>query len=143
MFESQVGRKVKNLRKELKATKSVAIVYLAFCMRWFPTCIITTIAHVDKHFFMKLQRENIQLFLAVYYLFVEIVPVVNTMVNPLIYSFSNGEFRREVYTLWMRFLGRTPKRRTSDIDLIIVERTLPRPIGSYVSNTQRNNERWL
>ena len=44
------------------------------------------------------------LFLTIYYMFVEVVPVVNTMVNPLIYSFSNREFRGEVARLWERLL---------------------------------------
>ena len=80
------------------------------------------------------------LFLTLYYLFVEILPVINTMVNPLIYSFSNGEFRGEVCTIWTRFLGKTrnrgrrggvkKRRGRSVVDLLTVEKTGPRSVCS-------------
>ena len=54
------------------------------------------------------------LFLTIYYLFVEVVPVVNTMVNPLIYSFSNREFRGEVARLWERLLPNKSSTQRGD-----------------------------
>ena len=96
-------------RKELRASKSVAIVYLAFCVCWLPTCVITTIIHVDKNYFAQLQRENMVLFMTLYYLFIEVLPLLNTMLNPIIYSSSNKQFRDVLVSLWRKFLGRTPK----------------------------------
>ena len=66
-----------NLRRELQATKSVVIVYLAFCVCWLPTCIITTIAHMDELYFLKLRQENWIAFLIVYYIFIDILPLLN------------------------------------------------------------------
>ena len=91
-----------NLRKEIHATKSVAIVYLAFCVCWMPCCVITTINHVDETFFQRLLINNKSLFLIIYYTFVDILPLFNTMLNPLIYSFSNAQFRSAVQQVWKK-----------------------------------------
>ena len=99
-----------SLSKELQATKSVAIVYLAFCVCWLPTCIITTIIHADKTYFRELQQESPTMFLTIYYVFIDILPLVNTMVNPIIYSFSNKQFRTGVVSVWRKMLGKTPRR---------------------------------
>ena len=99
-----------SLSKELQATKSVAIVYLAFCVCWLPSCIITTIIHADKTYFRHLQQENPTMFLPIYYVFIDILPLVNTMVNPIIYSFSNKQFRSGVVCLWRKIVREAPRR---------------------------------
>ena len=96
----------RSIDKELQATKSVAVVYLAFCICWLPTCIITTIIHSDEHYFRHLQERDMTLFLIIYYLFVEILPLLNFMINPLIYSFFNAQFRTGVLQLKRKFIRR-------------------------------------
>ena len=113
----RVGKPRKwNLRKELQTTKSVAVVYLSFCVCWLPTCIITTIIHTDKHYFTKLRQQNLTLFLTVWYVFVEVLPLMNFMLNPIIYSFSNKQFRTALCHLWKRFWGKS-QRRMSWLDM--------------------------
>ena len=113
----RVGKPRKwNLRKELQTTKSVAVVYLSFCVCWLPTCIITTIVHTDKHYFTNLRQQNFTLFLTVWYVFVELLPLMNFMINPIIYSFSNKQFRAALCHLWKK-LSRKSQRRTSLFDL--------------------------
>ena len=112
-----------NLHKELQATKSVAIVYLAFCVCWLPSCVITTIVHADQSYFPRLRQENMTLFLMVYYAFVEVLPLVSTMVNPIIYSFSNKQFRKGVSSVKRKLFNET-SGRGSLFDLSAGEDTL-------------------
>ena len=104
-----------SFRKERQATKSVAIIYIAFCVCWLPVCVITTIIHVNRNYFNALREKNKHLFLTIYYLFHEAFPLVNTMLNPIIYSFSNGQFRSAVLNVARKFLGK-PQRRQSQFE---------------------------
>lgn len=94
-------------RRELKATKSVAIVYFAFLVCWLPSCVVNVIIMFNTSYFPKLRQKHETLFLFIYYCFIQILPIVNTMVNPIIYSFANQQFRhgfRSVYNKIMRKL---------------------------------------
>ena len=46
----------------------------------------------------------------VWFLFVDILPMINTMLDPLIYSFSNTQFRRAVVDVWRKLRGKTRRR---------------------------------
>ena len=101
-----------NLRKgslhaEIKATKTVAIVYLAFCLCWLPSAIFIIITFFDDGYFMTLPKNTAR---AIWFTFVDILPMVNTMVNPIIYSFSNTQFRNAVQDVWRKFMGKASKR---------------------------------
>ncbi|XP_057305210.1 adenosine receptor A2b-like [Hydractinia symbiolongicarpus] len=103
--EKMNKRRKRTLNKELKATKSVAIVYLAFVICWLPSCVINIIIMIDN-IFISMRSDNEKLFLFIYYFFIEILPNTNTMVNPLIYSFSNQQFRSAFKTVYFKLLGR-------------------------------------
>ena len=116
--DASVERRIchhKCFRKELRASRSVAIVYMAFCVCWLPTCVITTIIHVDKNYFTELRKQKKVLFLTLYYLFIEVLPLLNTMVNPIIYSFSNKQFQDVLVNLWRKFFGKTPRRNEFEL----------------------------
>ena len=95
------------LRKEIKATKSIVLVFLAFCLCWLPGAIFTIIHFFDKTFFFKLDPSTIAV---LYFTFVDIFPTVNTMVNPIIYSFSNTQFRSSVEEVWRKLMKKAPRR---------------------------------
>lgn len=111
-FFKQPKRSKWSLRKELRATKSVAIVYLAFCICWLPSCVISTIIYSDNEYFPQLKKNNETLFVAIFITFIEILPVFNTMVNPIIYSFSNTQFRNGVMYVWRKVIGKTPRHNS-------------------------------
>lgn len=100
--EAACKKRKRTLYKELKATKSVAIVYLAYVVCWLPCYIINIIIYIDIGYFPKLKNKDPTLFLFLYYAFIEVLPSVNTMVNPFIYSFSNNKFRTEVKLLLVK-----------------------------------------
>lgn len=100
-------------RKELRATKSVAIVYFAFLLCWFPNCVINLIIMFNSSYFPELKKTNETLFLFIYYCFIQILPMVNTMINPVIYSFSNKQFRTGFRSVYRRVLTKLESPESS------------------------------
>ena len=98
-------RRKRKLNRELRATKSVAIVFLAYVICWLPLYVINIILLVDKSHFLELRMNDIEVFFFIYYAFVEILPAVNTMINPFIYSFSNKQFRDAFKRILAKTLG--------------------------------------
>lgn len=96
------------LRREIKATKSIVLVFLAFCLCWLPgTIFIIILTFVDERFFFKMNPTTSSI---LYFTFVDIFPIVSTMVNPIIYSFSNAQFRCSVDELWRKLMKKAPRR---------------------------------
>ena len=98
-------KKKRTIHRELKATKSIAIVYLTFVACWLPSAFINIIILFDENYFFQMQVNNRKLFLFLYYFFVELLPIFNTMVNPVIYSFSNKEFQHAFKRVQYKILG--------------------------------------
>lgn len=96
-----------SLHKEVKATKSVAIVYLTFCLCWLPGAVFYAISILSPSYFGTISYETVRL---LWYAFVDIFPMVNTMINPIIYSFSNTQFRNAVQDVYRKFMGKAAKR---------------------------------
>ena len=105
MNEQLKKRRKRKLNRELRATKSVAIVFLAYVICWLPLYVINIIILVDPTHFPELRQKDMNTFIFVYYAFVEILPAVNTMVNPFIYSFSNKQFRDAFKRILAKTLG--------------------------------------
>uniref|UniRef100_T2MG48 Alpha-1A adrenergic receptor n=1 Tax=Hydra vulgaris TaxID=6087 RepID=T2MG48_HYDVU len=85
-------KRKKKFKRELKATKSVAIVFTAFLICWLPSCVVNIIIMVNKNIFKDLKKTNRTFFDFIFYFCIQILPSMNTMVNPIIYSFSNQQF---------------------------------------------------
>ncbi|XP_065655447.1 tyramine receptor 1 isoform X3 [Hydra vulgaris] len=85
-------KRKKKFKRELKATKSVAIVFIAFLICWLPSCVVNIIIMVNKNCFKNLKETNRIFFDFIFYFCIQILPSMNTMVNPIIYSFSNQQF---------------------------------------------------
>ena len=112
--ETSGRMKNKRRQKELHATKSVAIVYSAFLVCWFPVCVVNIILLFDVRHFPRLLKTNKHIFLFVWYFLVQILPAVNTMVNPLIYSFSNRQFRIMFKSVYTRIIGKSNLKRPEE-----------------------------
>ena len=107
----------KKFNREVKATKSVGIVYLAFVVCWLPSCIISIIIMIDKKYFPNMENSHPTLFNFLYSFFIVILPSMNTMINPVIYSFSNKQFlkafKQVVYNIMMRRKSAIVERRST------------------------------
>lgn len=83
------------MTKELKATKSIFIVYFAFVIVWFPNTILHMLIFYDPSFVPTK---------SIWYTFFDVLPVLNTCINPLIYSFFNKQFREALMYTWRKVL---------------------------------------
>lgn len=90
-------------QKEWKATKSIGSVYICYFMCWFPLFVINMISLYKPTAFRTLTRSQR---LALIYICVDILPSLNTMLNPLIYSFGNKYFRDGFRMALNRCIGR-------------------------------------
>ena len=94
--QQEVARTVKESRKrarERKATKTLAIIYGAFVICWLPNCIIAISSTLCPLCFQKLRQNNELLFTIIRVVFVEVLPPLNSTMNPFIYAIFNKQFR--------------------------------------------------
>ena len=124
---STIALKIRDFRKELKATKTIALVFLAFCLCWLPGSIFTYIHAFSPNTIqeMSAQTKNI-----IFFTLLDIFPMVNTMINPIIYSFSNTQFRNAVEDIWRKMHGKSPKRGS-----IFVSSSASRPLSTIMDTT--------
>ena len=141
--EGEKSSRKRQRRKELKATKSVAVVYLAFLICWFPSLVINFIILLNHTYFPTLRKTNKILFDFLFYTFVHILPVLNTMVNPIIYNFFNKPFKKTLMQLFKRARRReySHRRRQSRIQSLeggvsLDSTTLSSYINRSISNDQ-------
>ena len=83
--------KQKNVVRDFKATKTLAVVLGTFTVCWAPFFIMFTISQYDPDYLMDLPKT---VALALYYVFFLILPNLNSACNPVIYAYFNVEFRR-------------------------------------------------
>lgn len=103
--------KVKNRKKrrEIKTTKSIAIVYATFVICWLPSCIINVILFFDENVLFNVRLHSETEFLFIYYAFIEVLPILNAALNPFIYSFCNKQFNNAFKRVWRRILRKEDK----------------------------------
>ncbi|XP_046843720.1 tyramine receptor 1-like [Xenia sp. Carnegie-2017] len=102
-----------SLVKQLKATKTLAVVIGVFCVCWLPFFVIfLTFQHCGDECFKppRLSHSARTVLLAI---FLYILPVVNSAANPVIYTCFNTEFRRAFKRVLYTFLR---KKGKDDID---------------------------
>ena len=106
-------------KKEIKSAKTLAMVYGAFVICWLPSSIISIILFFDTdELFRTFQRKHPSAFMFTYYAFIEVLPVLNTSVNPFIYSFFNGQFRdafKRVYSKIIQNHFEVPTTRPNSV----------------------------
>ena len=117
-------------RKELRATKSVAIVYFAFLICWFPNMVINVIIMFHNDYF---QQKNRTLVLVLFYTFTRILPMVNTMLNPLIYSFSNRQFQKAFKLVLNKMRGKLENSPENSFDSVTRRTTRGHSMAGAIS----------
>ena len=82
----------RHILRELKATKTIAVVIGVFIVCWLPGFILIVLSLWCESCFIPFVK-NKDLSLAVRIIFVYVLPVMNSSLNPLIYTLFNKEFR--------------------------------------------------
>lgn len=83
-------RRRKSIVRELKATKTLAIVVGTFIVCWLPFFIIMLTVQFCADCLLRLPDKAQQ---AIGIIFVYVLPLLNSAVNPIIYSSFNNDFR--------------------------------------------------
>ena len=110
--ESKTARRRR--MKQFNSMKSVSVVYGAFLVCWLPSCVITLHALLNEKWWSRFQREHPDLFHAMYFLFILILPPLNCTLNPFIYSLLHKNFRTAFSFTVHRMLGKRFNRRLTE-----------------------------
>ena len=102
-------RKKTNFFREVKATKTVALVIGAFVISWLPLFILLMLALWDKEVKDNFKVNHPGLHKFTFFTFTRVLPPLNSCVNPIIYAVFNSNFR----AAFLKFL-RCPQRRQED-----------------------------
>lgn len=99
--------------QEMRATKTLAIVYGAFFVCWFPVTIITLTSNWCPECYVNFRNENKFAFEMVVALFIEALPPLNSCLNPFVYILFNRQFRKAFKNLILKML-RKPRNIDDD-----------------------------
>ncbi|XP_068721644.1 D(1) dopamine receptor-like [Montipora capricornis] len=109
----------KHILRELKATKTIAVVIGVFIVCWLPSFILMVLSLWCEQCFTPFVT-NKDLSLAVRIIFVFVLPVMNSSLNPVIYTVFNQEFRMAFSRMLCR--SQAP-RSTADVEFSVTEQT--------------------
>ena len=115
---SRDKRKKTNFFREIKATKTIALVIGAFVISWLPVFIILMISLWDPDGTQAFEKKHPTLRKGLFFTFLRILPPLNSCMNPIIYTVFNSNFR----SAFLKFL-RFPRRFYDDMNHSMVTTT--------------------
>ncbi|XP_066936120.1 histamine H2 receptor-like [Clytia hemisphaerica] len=99
---------VKKQRREVRATKTLAIIYGAFTVCWLPVSLISLTVQWVPHKYREFRTDFPKLSEVIFALFIEVLPTLNSSLNPFLYLFFNKKVRQEMQSYYERFRNISP-----------------------------------
>jgi len=130
----------KKQRKEVRATKTLAIIYGAFTVCWLPVAIISITSRWFPDSYRRFRAENPILSEIVFSLFIEVLPTLNSCLNPFLYILLNGKFRQEIKSLYYK-LRNIPPPMSMDSDSSIGHSTAISRANKYLGGSREISSR--
>lgn len=96
------GAGSRRTHRELRATGTLAIVYGAFVLCWLPLCMLNIIFCIEEKIITDVIKANPELFSMIF----DILPMLSSAINPVIYNFSNKQFRTAFKVAMYRMVGK-------------------------------------
>lgn len=102
------GAKAINQQKEVRATKTLAIIYGSFLICWLPVTIISITSKYYPNEFRNFRLKQPVLFEFIFSTFVKVLPALNSTLNPFLYIVFNKKFQHELKKLYKVYGRPTP-----------------------------------
>ena len=111
--------------KQLKATKTLAVVLGVFCLCWFPFFVIFMTFQYCSHTCFEPPTISHDTRDAIVTVFVNVLPVANSAANPIIYTCFNLEFRRAFKKILAKRFNRKPSLDNGNTSFTAVPSSAP------------------
>ena len=140
-------QKVQRRRKrEFKALRAIVVVFGTFSICWVPNIGVALSGFWDLPFWTHMYLKNHDLFIAIFFITSQILPPLNSTLNPFIYAIFNKQFRAGYKVAVARLLGHKRSfgnRRSSELSSSI-KNTRQRKTGnvyttSYITQLEMQN----
>ena len=94
---------IRKRKSEVKATKTLAVIYGAFTVCWLPLALITITSKWFPRSYKQIRLGEPVIFEVFFVTFVDVLPALNSCLNPFIYIILNRKFRFEVKLLYHKY----------------------------------------
>lgn len=119
------GTANRRTHRQLRATGTLAIVYGAFVICWLPLCLLNIIIGIDSNIVKDSYESNPEIFSVILIM----LPMLSSTINPIIYNFSNLQFRTAFKVVMYRMVGKGE---------ILRKATIMRELGVRYGTERRN-----
>lgn len=131
----------RKLGRDLRAAKTVAVVFVAYFVCWVPNFIIALMAYWNKEAFIEFYKNHRTAYIFVSIVFHKILPPLNSCLNPCIYFLFSQNFRSAFKEMTRKCLH---KYRGGDLMYAGSSRTSKFSItvnneGLVINNSNNNN----
>lgn len=106
--DNESERKSRKQQKEVRATKTLAIIYGSFVICWLPVSIISITAKYYPNKYINFRLKQPVLFEIIFSTFVKVLPTLNSALNPFLYIMFNKKFQHELNKLYNAYGRPTP-----------------------------------
>lgn len=103
------SRDKKRKKRQYRTLRSIVVVFLVYCVCWYPTIFFILSLFHAKEFWRQYSRQN--WWKALHFLLINFLPPLNSTTNPFIYVISNKQFRKVCTQLYFKIVTSRKEQR--------------------------------